>query len=325
MEDLSQITNLKQPFHKNLIVGFEGNEDGGVYQLDMQRDDVIVQSVDFITPVVDDPYIYGQIAAANSLSDIFAMGAMVKTALNLLMWDKEHILASEVNEILRGGLEKVLEAGGVLLGGHTISDLELKYGLSAMGEAKKHQIWRNNTAQIGDVLVLSKPIGSGIITTAMKNEKITLAQGMQTIDSMRMLNLKATQIAQKMEIHACTDITGFGLIGHSLEMCGTGGKSILFHTSAIPIFENSIELALEGFVPGGSDANKSYLHTKVQVSCNLQEDIYYYDAQTSGGLLFALPKQTSGDLVDKLRKSGYEHACIVGEIIPQAAQSIILG
>lgn len=286
--------------------------------------------MDFITPVVDDPYVYGQIAAANSLSDIFAMGAVPKTALNLLMWDKQHVNVSEVSEILKGGLDKTLEAKAVLMGGHTIVDMEQKYGLSVTGVVENDVFWKNSTAQIGDVLVLSKPIGTGIITTAMKNDIVSLLQGRECIDSMKMLNSVAMEVALNFEIHACTDITGFGLIGHSLEMCGvqTGKiseKSILLHTADIPIFDRLPDLVEKGSVPGGSRANREYLKAMVQIICDLKEDIYYYDAQTSGGLLFALPKKMSEEFVSKLKLAGCYAACTVGEVIPKKDHIIILG
>lgn len=286
--------------------------------------------MDFITPIVDDPYVYGQIAAANSLSDIFAMGAVPKTALNLLMWDKQHIDVNEVSEILKGGLDKILEAKAVLMGGHTIVDMEQKYGLSVTGVVENDIFWKNSTAQIGDVLVLSKPIGSGIITTAMKNDILSFVQGRECIDSMKMLNSVAMEVALNFEIHACTDITGFGLIGHSLEMCGTqtdkiSEKSILLHTMDIPIFDRLPDLVEKGSIPGGSKSNKEYLRPMVQVICDLKEDIYYYDAQTSGGLLFALPKKKSEELVSKLKLAGCYAACTVGEVIPKKDHIIVLG
>ena len=178
----------------------------------------MLSSVDFITPVVDDPYLYGQIAAANALSDIFAMGGEVKSALNLLMWDNTHFDSAVANAILKGGLNKITESNALLLGGHTIKDKEQKYGLAVNGIAHKNRLWRNHTGYIGDMLVLTKPLGSGILTTAIKAQMFS--QTTEVTQSMAMLNLYAARIAQNYEIHACTDITGFGLIGHAFEMCG---------------------------------------------------------------------------------------------------------
>lgn len=339
MEDLSQIfSNLTQKSHPLVITSFEGNEDCGAMLLSSQSEYAILSSVDFITPVVDDPYIYGQIAAANALSDIFAMGGEAISALNLLMWDNTHFNAQIANAILQGGLSKIIESGAVLLGGHTIKDKEQKYGLSVNGTVHKDRIWRNHTGCIGDSLVLTKPIGSGILTTAIKARM--LKDMSRVIQSMQTLNLYAARIARDFTIHACTDITGFGLIGHSIEMCrvkqdsnersrinaeNIQEKSMLLYTQDIPLFDNIKELAQMGIVPGGSYENKNALQDMVDVQCSLEDDIFYYDAQTSGGLLFALPFSEAKDFVYALRKSGLEAANIIGEIIPKRDKNIILG
>lgn len=298
----------------------------------------MLSSVDFITPVVDDPYMYGQIAAANALSDIFAMGGEAKSALNLLMWDNVHFDTAVANEILKGGLDKITESNALLLGGHTIKDREQKYGLSVNGIVHKHHLWRNCTGQIGDGLVLTKPLGSGILTTAIKAQEAF--DTTQVTQSMAALNLYAMRIAKSYEIHACTDITGFGLIGHALEMCApdskqnapqmpqnthTESKSILFYTQHIPLFHAVRDMAQMGIVPGGSHENKKALFHKVSIQCDMQDDIFYYDAQTSGGLLLALPFSEAKSLVYDLRKNGIESAALIGEIIPKARTPIILG
>ena len=273
-------------------------------------DMLMVQSVDFITPVVDDPYTYGQIAAANALSDIFAMGAEAKVALNLLMWDKAHIDHKILAEILKGGMSKLNEANCTLLGGHSIIDREQKYGLCVTGFAKK--VWRNNTPRIGDVLILSKPIGSGVITTGLKNGDIAMSEARECIDYMAMLNLKAMRIAKEFDIHAATDITGFGLIGHLLEMCSSvalelwGGK--------ISQFSGVDNLLSKGIFAGGSKANFEYFRDRVSDDFNGDSRVFY-DAQTSGGIIFALCREEAEKLLDKLRCAGYEHASIIGTFI----------
>lgn len=302
-----------------MIVGFETNEDCGIYKINDK--DFLIQSVDFITPVVDDPYIYGKIAAANALSDIFTMGAEVQTALNLLMWDREHIPQDALKEILRGGLEKITECNASLLGGHTIIDREQKYGLSVSGVAQS--FWKNNTAQIGDVLILCKPIGSGIITTALKQEKTHLSSVRDCVESMQLLNLYAMRIAKKYPISASTDITGFGLIGHLLEMCRED-TSIALEVATIPLFEKTNDLILQQCVPGGSKNNKKYFEKYVKNESSLQEDIFLYDAQTSGGIVFALSKDKAFDLLEELKKTRYESASIIGEFIPRQGQNAIL-
>ncbi|MCH5313441.1 MAG: selenide, water dikinase SelD [Helicobacter sp.] len=333
LEDLSQISSgLTQDSNPLLIVGFESNEDCGAMLLSQESEYAMLSSVDFITPVVDDPYIYGQIAAANALSDIFAMGGKALSALNLLMWDNTHFNSEVANAILRGGLDKITESGALLLGGHTIRDKEQKYGLSVNGIVHKNRLWRNNTGHIGDTLVLTKPLGSGILTTAIKARELQHKE--QVIQAMATLNLYAANIAQGYEIHACTDITGFGLIGHSIEMCGDiknnanaqcAPKSLLLYTQQIPLFEGIKDLAQIGIIPGGSYENKKVLQDKVALQCTLEDDIFYYDAQTSGGLLFALPSSQAQKFVDELKQNGIESASIIGEIIPKTKKSIILG
>lgn len=328
LEDLSQIfSNLTQKKNPLLLTGFENNEDCGAILPSEDSQYAILSTVDFITPVVDDPYIYGQIAAANALSDVFAMGGKAISALNLLMWDSIHFDSSIANAILRGGLDKITESGASLLGGHTIRDNEQKYGLSVNGIVHRDSIWRNHTGRIGDMLVLTKPLGSGILTTAIKSDM--LEDSTEVTQSMLTLNLYAAQVAQKYEIHACTDITGFGLIGHGLEMCDANtknrDKSIIFYTQQIPLFEGVKSLAQSGIVPGGSYGNKKALQDKVDVQCTLEDDIFYYDAQTSGGLLFALPALKAKDFVCELHKIGIHQASIIGEIIPAGRKAIILG
>lgn len=328
LSDLSQISSqLSQADSPLLLAGFQTSDDCGAMLYNSEDSHAFLSSVDFITPVVDDPYIYGQIAASNALSDIFAMGGEAKSALNLLMWDSEHFSAQVASEILKGGLNKITESGALLLGGHTIKDKEQKYGLSVNGIVSKDRIWYNHNAQIGDMLVLSKPIGSGILSTAIKAQ-ILFSQD-EVIQNMAMLNLYAMRIAQNYNIHACTDITGFGLIGHALEMCGAkhhNQKSILFYTSEIPLFDQTREIAQMGIISSGSYANKNSLADKVDVQCELNEDIFYYDAQTSGGLLFALPFENAKSLIHDLRKAGMHKANIIGEILPANLQKqIILG
>ena len=291
-----------------------------MYRLD--SGELLLQSVDFITPVVDDPYVFGKIAAANALSDIFAMGGEVKTALNLVMWDKEHVSKEALGEILKGGLEKITESGATLLGGHTIIDREQKYGLSVSGVASA--IWRNNTPKVGDVLLLCKPIGSGIVTTALKQGKAEATEARECIESMSLLNLQASRLARKYPISACTDITGFGLIGHLLEMC-PAGMSLELEVGSVALFDGVEKWIEQGCISGGSRGNKSYFESHVRRLDSLREDIFLYDAQTSGGIVFALERGKALELLDELRQSGYERASIIGEFVPGRDCAIILG
>lgn len=322
LEDLAQIMDGIQTYQdENLIVDFKKSDDAGVYAL---SDEIaLIESVDFITPIVDDPYIYGQIAASNALSDIFAMGGVAKTAMNILMWDEAHISKEMLKEILKGGAHKIKEAKVTLLGGHSVGDLEQKYGLSVSGVAHPSKIWRNCTAREGDVLVLTKALGTGILATALKNEQITLQAGIEGIESMIALNQKASECAKDFEIHACTDVTGFGLIGHLLEMCD-GDKSIELNMESIPLFECVPSLIDQGLIPNGSKQNQAYLLPQVQMNTASAYSIALFDAQTSGGLLFALPKKQAPKLLDCLKKAGYERSAMIGEFVAKGEKTIYL-
>lgn len=229
------------------MVDFRGNEDAGVYQLTPEL--ALVQTADFITPVVNDPFVYGQIAAANALSDVYAMGGIVKCALNLMMWDSCRIPKDYACAILEGGLSKIQEAGGVLVGGHTVSDSEQKYGLSVSGIINPQKVWRNNGAQIGDVLILTKPIGMGVLTTTLKANMLDSKVANKISQIMATLNRYSCEIAKEFNIHACTDITGFGLLGHLSEMLNPKIK-IRLESQAIPLVEEAIEFAKMGIIRG---------------------------------------------------------------------------
>nr|WP_290879282.1 selenide, water dikinase SelD [Helicobacter sp.] len=319
MEDLSQIasslSNLKD---ENVLVDFRGNEDAGVYQLTPEL--ALVQTADFITPVVNDPYVYGQIAAANALSDVYAMGGVVKCALNLMMWDSCRIPQDYACAILEGGLSKIKEAGGVLVGGHTVSDSEQKYGLSVSGIINPKKIWRNNGAQVGDALILTKPIGMGVLTTTLKANMLDSKVAHKISQIMATLNRYACEIASNFEIHACTDITGFGLLGHLSEMLNPE-INIRLESQVIPLVEEAIEFAKMGIIPGGSCGNERAI--KSLCAFHLQRDskfkdleILLFDAQTSGGLVFALPQNEAKELLARLRDNGIEYAQIIGVTEP---------
>lgn len=322
--DLHHLSSLlHQPHDPSLLVGFEGNEDAGVYQISPEC--ALVQTADFITPVVNDPYLYGQIAAANSLSDVFAMGGRVKTALNLLMWDKCHLDEKMISEVLQGGLSKIIESQGILIGGHTIDDREQKYGLSVTGFVHPQKIWRNHTTQEGDALILTKPIGMGILTTSIKADMLSPQSTHEAGELMATLNLYAAQIASEFEIRACTDVTGFGLLGHALEMCGN--RSIRLFASQTPYLSEALEMAKMGIIPAGSYANKSYLEplTSIEASLSAEEAMLFYDAQTSGGLLFSLSAKEAPKLLEALRQGGISHASLVGEVLPRGEKPLYIG
>lgn len=311
---------MTQSFDENLLVGFDTSDDGGVYL--MNEDLATVQTADFITPVVDDPYLYGQIAAANSLSDIFAMGARVNTALNLVMFDSCHFSKEIMNEILKGGLSKVQECGGIIIGGHTIEDTQMKYGLSVLGTAHPKDIKRNNTGKVGDVLILTKPLGMGIMTTAIKADLLSPMGIQKATHTMAMLNQKGSISALKYQASAMTDVTGFGFLGHLSEMLNQH-ISFEIDSSAIKVFDEALELASMGIIPAGTYRNRDFLIDNVNIKDDLNEDlkIALFDAQTSGGLLMSVGKAKSKDCIDELIQNGYE-ASIVGEIVPKRDKGI---
>lgn len=279
-----------------------------------------MQTADFITPVVNDPFIYGQIAAANALSDVYAMGGEVVCALNLMMWDMCKIPKDYAQAILEGGLSKIKEAGGALVGGHTIADSEQKYGLSVSGIINPKKIWRNNGAKIGDALILTKPLGIGVLTTALKANLLDSNTQKKISNVMATLNRYACEIAKTFEINACTDITGFGLLGHLSEMLNPT-INIRLNSNAIPLLEEATHFAYQGVIPGGSQGNKKA--TQHLCNFNLSKNAKYkdleillYDAQTSGGLVFALEKTKAQELCKTLQDKGIESAAIIGEIEP---------
>lgn len=285
----------------------------------LNSDLALVQSADFITPVVDRPFLFGQIAAANSLSDIYAMGATPISALNLVAWDSENIPKQTLAEILAGGASKIKEAGAALLGGHTIKDSELKYGLSVSGIAHPARFWRNNTAQIGDVLILTKPLGIGVLSTALKRGLLDNFLADKIANSMATLNKSAVQIALKYEISAATDITGFGFLGHLSEMLNPQ-IAFVIESSAVPIFSEAFSFAEQGIAPGGSWANKkTYEHLVKFDLCDNSAyknsgEILLYDAQTSGGLLLAINAQSAEQALAQMLDCGL-NAAIIGEVI----------
>lgn len=302
---------------------FKDNDDAGIYRLSPTL--ALVQTADFITPVVNDPFIYGQIAAANALSDVYAMGGSVICALNLMLWDRCRIPQEYAQAILEGGLSKIKEAGGVLVGGHTIADSEQKYGLSVSGMLNPKTIWRNNGAKVGDVLILTKPIGIGVLTTALKADLLDIPTQEFISSLMATLNRSACEVASAFEIHACTDITGFGLLGHLQEMLN---PQICFriHSNAIPLIPAAIPFAKKGIIPSGSYANQKAIQHLCQFHLSKDStfkdlEILLFDAQTSGGLLFALEKTKGQDLCGLLQDKGVEFATIIGEVEPYLENS----
>ena len=283
-----------------------------------------MQTVDLITPVVDDPFVYGQIAAANSLSDVFAMGGRVLTAMNVVGFDSCHQPPEVLAEILAGGADKVREAGGVLAGGHTIETPEMLYGLSVTGEVHPARILRNDTPRVGDALILTKPLGLGILTTAVKADMLSAAAIGKTAAILARLNLYAARALETFDVSACTDVTGFGLAGHAYEMSGKGRVSLRFVYDRLPIVEEAKEMAAMGIIPAGSYANESYLEPKTAWHAAQEDTILFYDAQTSGGLLIAVAPEQAEALVARLHEGGDEAAAVVGEVTERGEKPLIV-
>ncbi|WP_104687139.1 selenide, water dikinase SelD [Helicobacter felis] len=316
LEDLKQITaQLTQPRLKGVVLDFSDKDDCGAIQVGSS---LLVQSVDVIPPVVDDPYTYGQIATANALSDVFAKGARAISALSILAWDQEHVSLESVRAIMQGSLDKLNECACPLLGGHSLADVEQKYGLSITGAVQK-SLWRNDGTQVGDAIILTKPLGSGIITTALKRK--ILKEAPQAIASMAALNLSAMECLLNFGVHACTDVTGFGLVGHLCEMLNPA-ISIEIDTGAIPLLEGALELATQEVYPGGSVANKKALQARVQNQSKLP-DILFYDAQTSGGLLVALETKEARECLHALHDRSIQ-AHLIGVCVPKSTFEISL-
>lgn len=321
--DLKQTICHLSSYDERVLVGFDTSEDACVYQINDNQ--AIVQTLDFITPVVDDPYIYGQIAAANALSDVFAMGAEVKTSLNIVGFDKKNISKDALGLILEGGNSKIKECGGVLIGGHTIESPEMYYGLSVTGLIEPNKIIRNNTPKIGDVLVLTKPLGMGILTTAIKRDLLDLKLIKYCAEIMASLNYKPSKLMRKYKVSSCTDITGFGLLGHALE-CINENVSFKISSLDVPIVKEAFELATKDVIPGGTKRNLKYVESKVEFLPNIS-DIYKLllcDAQTSGGLLIAMNKNSAKKFLKELEEYSFGYASIIGEVVPKETKSIII-
>lgn len=315
--------NLPKFNDENLIVGVETSDDAAIYKV--SEDLALIQTLDFFTPVVDDPYLFGQIAAANSLSDVYAMGGEPKTALNIVGFP--NCLDPKIlGRILEGGASKVLEAGAVLAGGHSIQDDEPKYGLSVTGFVNPNKIFKNYGSKPGDILILTKQIGSGIINTAIKGEMATDDMINEVIAVMTSLNKKAKEVIENYPISACTDITGFGLAGHAMEMASSSHATFEIDVNKVPYIEGAMEMAKMGLVPAGTYNNKNYISNDV---CSEGIEEFYtdllYDPQTSGGLLISLPEsEVENILKDFEEKNMDTKISVIGRVVEKKEKSIIL-
>ena len=300
----------------NLLVGFETGDDAGVYRL---TDDLaLVQTVDYITPVVDDPFLFGQVAAANSISDVYAMGGRPLTAMNLCNFPAKNIDRISLRRILEGGFSKIREAGATLVGGHTVRDDELKYGLSVTGLINPKRILTNAAARAGDHLVLTKPVGTGVIITGYRRGLADDDLLMRAVNWMAALNRTACETMLEFDSHACTDITGFGLSGHALGMARGSNVRMRIRFNDVPRYDESLDLIGQGVATSVTGSNLQVVQDYLTFSGNFtdEEKGLVVDPQTSGGLLISLPADQAPKLVGRLRERGNQVAAVIGEVVP---------
>ncbi len=313
----SVLGKLARQHDPNVLVGFDTADDAGVYQLTPEL--ALVQTVDFFTPIVDDPYVFGQIAATNSLSDVYAMGGRPITALAMVCFPDDGD-PKVLEEMLAGGLSKMVEANCTVIGGHSIRDPEIKLGYSVTGTIHPKKVLANSSAQAGDRLLFTKAIGTGVISTAIKREKADFAWIRAAVRSMTTLNKAAAEVilAGTYAVHSVTDVTGFGLIGHVREMALGSGVSIQIFSSKVALLPGAMECVRGGYVPGGLKSNRQFAEGCVESSADIPSDLLtlLYDPQTAGGLLISVSADDAGGLARDLRDAGVE-AAEIGEVLPK--------
>lgn len=318
------LKDLPVETNERVLVGKETSDDAGVYLLNEST--ALVQTVDFFTPMVNDPYDFGRIAAANALSDIYAMGATPLTAMNIVCFPTKKLDLLYLKEILRGGLDKIHEAGAVLIGGHSVEDDEIKYGLAVTGIVSPDKVLTNAGAQPGDAIVITKPLGTGILATALKGKLISEADMQEATEWMATLNKIAAEIAGNFAVHGCTDVTGFGLLGHLLEMAIASGVIIALRASSVPVLSRVYDLASMGIIPAGSYSNKNFCSHQLEVSPDVDPVLLdiLADPQTSGGLLLSLPEPDAHELVKTLKSRGLTASAIIGYVTDRGKGKIIV-
>lgn len=316
------LKNIPQGKDKNLLVGIETSDDAAVYRIDDQT--AIVQTMDFFPPIVDDPYIYGQIAAANAISDVYAMGGEPKLVMNIACFP-DSLPVDSMEKILRGGYDKVKEAGAIVVGGHTIEDTEPKFGLSVTGFIHPEKIITNCGAKVGDVLILCKPLGTGILNIANKGNLVSPEAYRQAINSMVTLNRFARDAMVKTGVNSCTDVTGFGLLGHCYEMAVGSGVTLKIMADSVPLLDEALEMVRMGIIPKGAHKNKRFTEGKVLIGNNVSKELIYcfLDPQTSGGLLISVSEEKVDSLLNILKNSPTRFAQI-GTVIKKEEHPIIV-
>lgn len=300
---------------RNLLVGFDTSDDAAVYRV--APDIALISTVDYITPPVDDPYWFGQIAAANSLSDVYAMGGTPLTALNLVMFPSKKLDIELLKNILRGGNDKVREAGACMAGGHSVDDNEPKYGLAVTGRVHPDRVLTNKGCRAGDVLILTKPLGTGVLFNAGRSGKLPYSELQAVLPAVAALNRTSMEVALNFEIHACTDVTGFGILGHSLEMAKGCGLQLDLFFDRLPLYPNALGMYQKGQSTGSNKANRRLAQGYWEAAASLafEQEELLFDPQTSGGLLLSVPADQSDGLLADLKKAGIEAAARVGEVI----------
>jgi selenide,water dikinase len=310
------------PTDENVIVGLDRADDAGVYKI--SDDLALIQTVDFFTPIVDDPYWFGQIAAANALSDVYAMGGTPKTAMNLVAFPVKQMDLSVLRQIIQGGIDKLAEAKVVLIGGHSIEDKELKYGLSVTGIIHPARVLTKKNLRQGDRLVLTKPLGTGIVNTAIKAGMASADLTDRVTRLMASLNRDAAGIMLRFNVHACTDITGFGLLGHLAEMVYGSGMSARIFSDRMPMIPEALEFAAMGLLPAGAYKNKEFRESMIdsgqRVARSVQDVLF--DPQTSGGLLISVGSDQADALVKALRDAGISDTAEIGEVLKDPKEKI---
>ena len=311
----------KQPSDKNLIVGFDTADDAGVYRL---RDDLaIVQTLDFFTPIVDDPYAYGQIAALNSINDVWAMAGTPLTAMAITCFPKKGVDPAILGEIMRGGLETLNKYGVTLIGGHSVDNKEIMFGYSVTGVIDPNKIATNSGARAGDVIILTKPIGTGIISTGIKWGKTSEAVASKSVETMLTPGRFAAEAMREFGVKGATDVTGFALIGHAWEMAKASQVTIELDSQAVPVLGGALELATQGMLTSGDKTNREYVGTDVEVSDSLSKETrnLLFDPQTAGGMLISVQSERSSELLTRLREN-YPHARVIGRVLEREDCSV---
>jgi selenide,water dikinase len=313
----------KQPFDPNLLVGFDKADDAGVYRL---RDDLaLVQTLDFFTPIVDDPFEYGRIAALNSINDVWAMGGRPVTAMAITCFPKKGVDFAILKEIMRGGLSVLTENKVVLVGGHSVDNEQIMFGYSVTGVIDPHKVATNSGARPGDAIVLTKPIGTGVISTGIKRAKASPEVVKESVATMMTPGKYAAAAIEKFEIKGATDVTGFALMGHAWEMACASNVTIEIDSARVPLIDGALELAAAGMVTGADKTNREYVGADIEISPAVDPNLLklFFDPQTAGGLLLAIPEEKADELLAEL-KENYPRAEAIGRVSPKRGCSIML-